>query len=83
MPAPVQVWTPLPEHCLVPGVHEPEHIAPPSTSAQTELEQEAGAPHCPIESHVCTPLPEPASPFVEHCVVPGAQTPVHIPDAHA
>jgi hypothetical protein len=31
-------------------------------------------PHWPLELHDCTPLPE------EHCVCPGAHTPVHVPE---
>lgn len=31
-----------------------------------------GLPHCPLELHVCTPL-------LEHCFVPGTQTPMHVP----
>jgi hypothetical protein len=36
----------------------------------------AAAPHAPVESHVCTPLPE-------HCVAPGEHAPAHAPLTHA
>jgi hypothetical protein len=35
-----------------------------------------GVPHWPLELQVCAALPE-------HCVVPGTQTPVQAPAAHA
>jgi hypothetical protein len=69
-----QVWTPLPEHCLPPGLHEPEHT--PLT--QVELEQAAGVPHCPVMSHVCTALADAA-----HCTALGVHTPWHAPLTHA
>jgi hypothetical protein len=34
-----------------------------------------GVPHCPLELHCSTLLPE-------HCVCPGAHTPVHTPPMH-
>jgi hypothetical protein len=64
VPLAPHVCTPLPEHWVAPGVHEPEHA--PLT--QAELEQAAAVPHCPEASQVSTPLPE-------HRAVPGAQTP--------
>jgi hypothetical protein len=41
-------------------------MQPPETHAL--LPQSAGVPHCPVASHVCTPLPE-------HWVVPAAHMP--------
>jgi hypothetical protein len=67
-----QVCTPLPEHCVAPGVHEPEQ-APPTHAWLLHAE---AAPQAPVLSHVCTPLPE-------HCVVPGAHEPVQEPLMHA
>jgi hypothetical protein len=60
-----QVWTPLPEHCLAPGVHEPEHA--PFRHAIPAHDD--GALHVPAAVHVSTPLPM-------HCVCAGAHTPV-------
>jgi hypothetical protein len=37
--------------------------------------QATAVPHAPAAVQVCTPLPE-------HCVAPGAHTPVHVPLTH-
>ena len=71
IPPELQVWTPLPEHCVEPGEHVPAHA--PMTHA--EFEQATGAPHVPLAVHDWTLFPE-------HCVWPGAQTPVHTPLMH-
>jgi hypothetical protein len=52
MPVELHVCTPLPEHCVPPGVHDPEHA--PFTHAWPV--QRAGAPQLPVLSQVCTPL---------------------------
>ncbi len=67
------VCSPLPEHCVDPGVQEPVHTPP----AQTELSQATGEPSVPVELQVSTPLPE------EHCVDPGVQLPVQAPPTQA
>jgi hypothetical protein len=64
-------WTPLPEHCIAPGVHDPVH--PPETQLWLQV---TAVPKVPVSPHVWTPLPE-------HCVPPGAHTPVQAPMAHA
>jgi hypothetical protein len=69
-PVPLHVSTPLPEHCVVVGVHDPVHA--PMTHA--ELEHATGMPHAP-PLHVSTPLPP-------HCVWPGAHMPVQAPLTH-
>jgi hypothetical protein len=71
------VCTALPEHCVAPGVHVPEHWAPPASTlpVQAPLVQGTALPHVPIAVHVCTPLPW-------HCVWPGAQAPVQAPPTH-
>jgi hypothetical protein len=38
--------------------------------------QTTDVPQLPLALQVCTPLPE-------HCVLPGAQTPLQPPDTHA
>ncbi len=60
------VWTPLPWHCVEPGVHTPVQ----APLEQAWLVHGCGVPQWPDESHVCTPLPE-------HCVAPGVQVPEH------
>ena len=66
-----QVCTPLPEHCRLPGVHDPVH------APDTQLWLHAAiVPQVPVAPQVCTPLPE-------HWVVPGTHTPVHVAIEHA
>jgi hypothetical protein len=67
-PLPLHVCTPLPKHCVAPGVHTPVHA--PDTHAEDT--QALALPHCPDELHVSTLLPL-------HRAAPGAQTPVHVP----
>jgi hypothetical protein len=66
------VPTPLPEHCVDPGVHTPVHA--PDTHA--ELEHACAADHVPVVSHVCTASPE-------QRVAPGVHDPVQAPATHA
>jgi hypothetical protein len=66
------VLTPLPEHCVLPGVQTPVHA--PDTHAW--FVQDAALTHVPAELHVCSPPPE-------HREALGAHIPVHAPDAHA
>jgi hypothetical protein len=60
VPFAVQVWTPLPEHCVSPGPHTP--VQAPLMHVWSL--QPAGVPQVPAEVHVCTPLPV-------HWVAPG------------
>lgn len=53
-----------------PGAHTPLHA--PLTHVW--FMHATALPHCPVASHVCTPLLE-----LEHCVLPGTQTPLHAP----
>jgi hypothetical protein len=69
---PEHVWTLVPEHCVWPGAHKPEHTPP----EQVWLLHATAAPQLPLELHVCTPLPE-------HCVVPGTHVPMHEPPTQA
>jgi hypothetical protein len=62
------VRTPLPEHCVVPGVQTP--VQAPATHAA--FEHGIALLHVPVRSQVCTPLPE-------HRVAPGLHTPVQVP----
>jgi hypothetical protein len=72
VPFEAHVSSPLPEHCVAPGVHEPAHA--PATHA--EFEHATAVPHWPVAgSHVSTPLPL-------HCVWPGAHEPVQFPPRH-
>ncbi len=48
------VCTPLPEHCVAPGVHTPVHA--PFTHAW--LVQEPAFDHVPVALHVCGCWPE-------------------------
>jgi hypothetical protein len=64
-PVESHVSTPLPAHCVAPGVHTP--VQAPPTHAW--LTQGAAVPHEPVEVHVSTALL-----LGSHCVVPGAQT---------
>ena len=67
-PPELQVWTPLPEHCVAPGVHAPVHVPPLHALAQ-------GAPllcQAPVQSQVCGCWPL-------HCMAPGVQAPVQLP----
>jgi hypothetical protein len=67
-----------------PFVGDPSQFRVPAVQlAQAPAEQVCvcavqadAAPHAPLELHVCTALPE-------HCVEPGAHTPVHAPETHA
>jgi hypothetical protein len=70
-PVALQVCTPLPAHCDVPGAQVP--VQTPETHAESLHATEG--PHCPVASQVCTALPE-------HRVAPGLQTPVQTPAAH-
>jgi hypothetical protein len=66
------VSTPLSEHCVAPGVHEPVQMPALHTPGQA-------APlfcHAPVVSHVCGCCPE-------HCSHPGTQTPEQTPPLHA
>lgn len=63
---PVHVCRPLPEHCVLPEVHEPEH----APAVQAPLAQETAVPQLPLESQVCTPLPT-------HWTASGTQVPPH------
>ena len=72
VPFEAHVSSPLPEHCVAPGVHEPAHA--PATHA--EFEHATAVPHWPVAgSQVSTPLPL-------HCVWPGAHEPVQFPPRH-
>jgi hypothetical protein len=64
LPLALQVWTPFPEHCVLPGAQTP--LQPPDTQAW--LPQSIGEPHWPVESQISTPLPE-------HRVAPEEQGP--------
>ncbi len=66
----VSIWVSL-EHIVEPGLHTPVHALP----TQAWPAQFTGLPHCPVESHVCRPLPE-------HCLLPGAQTPPQLVPTH-
>ena len=70
-PVPSQTCTPLPEHCVAPGVHTP--VQAPAAQAYWH---EVTAPHAPLVVHDCTPAPE-------HLVTPGAHEPAQTPDTHA
>jgi len=67
-PLPLHVCTPLPEHCVVPGVHTP--VQAPETHA--EETHAVPVPHWPAAVQVSRSLPE-------HLPAPGAQTPVQLP----
>ncbi len=60
------VSTPLPEHLVVVGAQTP--VQAPEMHAW--LVQTAGVAHVPLESQVCTALPE-------HCTAPGLHDPEH------
>ena len=68
-PLAVQVWTPLPEHCVWPGAHEPVQ-APPT---QVWFEQAAPEVQVPVELHVCGWL------LPEQLTSPGPHVPEHAP----
>ena len=57
VPPELQVSTPLPEHCVAPGLHDPLHA--PETHAESL--HATGEPQVPFEVQVWTPLPS-------HCV---------------
>ena len=71
MPVPSQVSTPLFEHTVVVGVHDPTHA--PFTQAWSE--QATVLLHWPSDPHVWTPFPE-------HFVAPGTHTPLQAPLTH-
>lgn len=77
-----QVWTPFPEHVVVPGMHTPPHA--PLTHVNW---QALARPHVPEAVHVATPLVGPPSPAAAQDFVPGAHTPWHdaplAPSTHA
>jgi hypothetical protein len=68
VPLALHVWTPLFEHCFVPGVHTPAQA--PFTQAW--LVHAAPSCHVPLVSHVCTTSPL-------HCVAFGEHVPAHAP----
>jgi hypothetical protein len=72
MPVASQTRTPLPEHCVVPGVHWP--VQTPATHA--ELLHVCAVDHVPVTSQVWTALPEQRT-------AAGVQDPVHAPSTHA
>jgi hypothetical protein len=68
----VQSCTPLPEHCFWPVVQGPvqaplEHVSP--------FGHGMSVPHCPLGSHVCTPVPA-----LSHRVAFGSHTPHWLPE---
>jgi hypothetical protein len=63
----------LPEHWVVPGVHDPVQL--PLTHAW--LVHAVAVPQSPVVSQVCVAA------LPEHWVVPGVQTPEHAPLTHA
>jgi hypothetical protein len=71
-PLALQVSTPLPEHCVAPGVHEPVHVPMLQTAGQTV----PVACQFPFMSQVCGCCPL-------HCIAPGAHVPLHVPAVHA
>jgi hypothetical protein len=66
------VRTPLPEHCVVPGVQTPMQ----APAEQAAFVQGCAAAQVPVASQVCTASPE-------QRVAPGLHTPVHVPVTHA
>lgn len=64
LPAALHVWTPLPEHWVLPGAQTPVH--PPATQAW--LPQSIGAPQAPVPSQTSTAFPA-------HWVAPAMQGP--------
>lgn len=60
-------------HESVPGLQTPVQELTPLVVVHTEGHVELV--HWPVASQVCSVLPE-------HCVVPGVQTPVHLPALH-
>jgi hypothetical protein len=69
-PPEVHVSTPLPEHCVAPGVHDPAH----DPLLQTYWHADPELCHVPVESQVwgCRPL---------HWEAPGVQLPLQVPVA--
>jgi hypothetical protein len=63
-------------HWTAPGAHTPLQDAVPDVTTHACPVHAAEAPQLPLALQVCTPLPE-------HCVLLGAQTPLHPPDTHA
>jgi hypothetical protein len=72
VPSEAQVWTALPTHSALPGVHTPVHA--PFTHAW--LVHATTALQLPVALQVWTPSPE-------HCTAPGAHTPVQLPAEQA
>ncbi len=66
-----QVWTPLPEHCVLPGEHEPVQAPPLQTLGQSD----PLICQVPEPSHVCGCC-------ALHCIAPGVHDPVHAPALH-
>jgi len=64
----------VPEHWVAPGEQLP--VQSPLTHAW--FVHACAAPHAPVESQVCTPLPVEA-----HFTAPGVQPPVQAPPTHA
>ena len=72
VPSSPHVWTPLPEHCVLPGeqsVHAPETHA--------RFVHATAVPHVPVELQVWTPVLS-----EEHRLLLGKQS-VHAPETHA
>lgn len=69
VPAALQVWTPLFEHCVAPGAH---WVHAPFQHTGVAPEHVVWFCQWPVPSQVCVMLPE-------HCVCPAAHTPVHAP----
>ena len=63
---PTQDCTPLPEHCIWPAEHAPVQAVPEHFSLLGQGE----SVHCPLVSHVWTPVPA-----VSHWIAPGVHTP--------
>jgi hypothetical protein len=66
-----QDCTPFPEHCTWPAVHVPVHAPFMHFSPFGHGE----SVHCPLESHVWTPVPVPS-----HCTAIGSHTPHWFPE---
>jgi hypothetical protein len=72
LPVASQVWMPLPEHCVAPGLQATQE-APCAPARQTGVPpvHPTAVPHVPVASHVWTPV-------AEHCVEPGTHDPVQL-----
>src|SRR5258708_2811698 len=66
-----QVCSPLPEHCVAPPEHDPEHCVP----VHAPLAQGCAVPQLPVALQICTPVPM-------HWTLPGVHEPWHtaVPD---